>query len=183
MKLAFTGASGTGKTTIAEKLSSILEVPVNPVGSRYITKKMNLSSPYDVDAFGLRKEFQHRLLTEKSYWELDKASENQSYITDRTHLDNLIYSIMHGCVQTVDKQYIENAVKFTEFYTHIVFFPLDVFIKTDDDSARMNNIEYQKTYETLLKVFLDRFFPNRYYTLTSVNENDRVAEVLKYLNG
>lgn len=176
-KIAFTGASGTGKTTTAKLISEKYGFEINPVGSRYITDQMQLRSPYDVDAYGLRQEFQTRLFQEKLKWE----QERSSFVTDRTYLDNLIYSIMHDCVKTVTKDYISDTVKQTKKYTHIVFFPLELFINTDHDPARRSNIEYQKTYETLLKTFLDCYVPNRYLTLTSSSAEDRVKEISEYI--
>ena len=59
MRIAFCGASGTGKSTLAKwivenaaelKLDGI---ELNPVGSRSVAKAMGFSSPYDVDkAYG-----------------------------------------------------------------------------------------------------------------------------------
>lgn len=177
IRLAFAGASGTGKTTTAQLISKKFNMPINPVGSRYITDEMQLRSPYDVDAFGLRQEFQTRLFNNKLEWE----RINNQFVTDRTHLDNLIYSIMHDCVKTVDKNFINATINATKKYTHIVFFPLELFINTDHDPARRSNIEYQKTYETLLKTFLDCYLPNRYLTLTSVKAEARVEEISEYI--
>jgi len=49
MKIAFAGASGTGKTTLAKYLSEKLDLPFNPVGARSVAKKMGFDNPYDVD--------------------------------------------------------------------------------------------------------------------------------------
>lgn len=181
LRIAFTGASGTGKTTTALLLSSDIGLPINPVGSRSVAASMNLSSPYDADAFGLRAEFQKKLFLDKTNWE----KENESFITDRTHLDNLVYSIMHDCVKTVGVEYIEQTVLLTKQYTHIVFFPLDVFIKTDSDTARLNNIEYQKTYEYLLKMFYHSQGKQEFnmLILKSLSAEDRLKEIRHFING
>ena len=50
MKVAFLGASGCGKTTLAKYVSSdVLKVPFNPIGSRSVAASMGFSNPYDVD--------------------------------------------------------------------------------------------------------------------------------------
>lgn len=40
MRIAFTGASGTGKSTLAQWLSRELSLPMNPVGARSVAKDM-----------------------------------------------------------------------------------------------------------------------------------------------
>lgn len=55
MKIAFAGASGTGKTTLARWVSDTYGLPLNPVGSRSVAKEMGFvgpdgeGRPYDVD--------------------------------------------------------------------------------------------------------------------------------------
>jgi hypothetical protein len=49
MRIAFCGASGTGKTTLARFLSERFELPLNPTGSRSTAKALGFDSPYDVD--------------------------------------------------------------------------------------------------------------------------------------
>lgn len=49
MRIAFCGASGTGKTTLARYLSERFELPLNPIGSRSTAKALGFESPYDVD--------------------------------------------------------------------------------------------------------------------------------------
>lgn len=49
MRLAFCGASGTGKTTLARMWSRLTGDELNPVGSRSVAAEMGFRSPYDVD--------------------------------------------------------------------------------------------------------------------------------------
>jgi hypothetical protein len=49
VKIAFCGASGTGKTTLAEWVSETYNLPMNPVGSRSVARLMGFDNPYDVD--------------------------------------------------------------------------------------------------------------------------------------
>lgn len=59
-QIAFTGASGTGKSTLARWLAEELGVPFNPVGARSVAKAMGFydpstgeARPYDVDKASL----------------------------------------------------------------------------------------------------------------------------------
>jgi dephospho-CoA kinase len=178
LKIAFAGASGTGKTTAATILSKKLGLEINPVGSRTVSAEMGFKSPYDVDAFGKRSEFQKKLLEDKMSWE----SSHDKFITDRTHLDNLVYSIMHNCVQTVNVDFINSAILYSQAYTHVVFFPLESFINVAEDNCRLNNIDYQKTYEFLLKMFINNNLPkDRLLTINSSSLDSRVQEIMEFI--
>src|SRR5271170_3399791 len=88
LRVAICGASGTGKTTLATFISETYGIPMNPVGSRSVSKAMGFDSPYDVDKAGKRAEFQRRLVTEKCEWE----AAHDTFVTDRTTFDNLAYT-------------------------------------------------------------------------------------------
>jgi len=58
--VAFTGSSGTGKTTLAKWLAKELDVPFNPIGARSVAVDMGFvdekgeARPYDVDNASLK---------------------------------------------------------------------------------------------------------------------------------
>jgi hypothetical protein len=52
MRIAFCGASGTGKTTLAKALGEFFELERNPVGARSVAREMGFDNPYDVDRAG-----------------------------------------------------------------------------------------------------------------------------------
>lgn len=176
LRIAFCGASGTGKTTTSKAVAEKLGFEFNPVGSRSVSANMGFASPYDVDAFGKRAEFQNQLLEEKKNWELQR----NSFITDRTHFDNLAYSIMHDCVKTVSPEFIEKIVNYSRLYTHIIFFPSSVFIDVGNDPQRVGSNDYHKIYEWILKMLLDTH--NFKYYLMSVSDiEERVKKVLQWV--
>ena len=106
MRIAFAGASGTGKSTLANFLAKEYGLPVNPVGSRSVSAAMGFASPYDVDRAGKRSEFQQRLLDEKLAWERD----HEAFVTDRTTLDNLAYTTLHD-VHSIDAATLTQATQ------------------------------------------------------------------------
>lgn len=168
LRLAFSGASGTGKTTLTNILARALDLPVCPVGSRTVAAAMGFSSPYDVDKAGVRAEFQQRLLTEKAEWE----AAHDSFITDRTHLDNLAYCTLHS-VYDVNEKYVDKVLARTCRYTDIVFTRMDDFQIVGDDPARVADKSYHRMYEHLLEGLFDDFIKASEYT-QSVEDETRV---------
>ena len=154
LRIAFAGASGTGKTTLVQKMNEGLRLPVCPVGSRSVSAAMGFASPYDVDAAGERATFQRRLLREKASWE----TSHQDFITDRTHFDNLAYTAMHAPA-ALDMGFLTEVIQAAQAYTHVFFLPVEVpsdFISTASNNARIDNLTYHMVYSTLLRGLLER---------------------------
>ncbi len=151
-RIAFTGASGTGKTTLVSILAEKLGLEVNPVGSRSVALAMGFRTPYDVDKVGRRAEFQERLVQEKWYWEQQRAD----FITDRSMMDNYVYALMH---EGIPRQYSDHSTmhvlrQYMAHYTHVFFCPIHAFHDVADDPSRVNDSSYHARYEeTLLSTY------------------------------
>jgi len=152
IRLSFTGASGTGKTTLAEWVSKQYGIPLNPVGSRSVAKLMGFDNPYDVDKAGKRGEFQHRLVEAKREWE----DTHESFVTDRTTLDNMAYTVLHD-VYCINQELVKKVSEGLGRYTHVIFCPIDAFIRIGDDPHRVGGGKYQadQTYHELYELVLD----------------------------
>ena len=171
LRIAFCGASGTGKTTLAKYLGQLRGLPLNPVGSRTVSQAMGFDSPYDVDAAGRRGEFQHRLVTEKRAWEDD----HDSFVTDRTTLDNLAYTMFHD-VYCIDEALLQAVVAGMSRYTHIVYCPVSAFIKHGGDSARVNSAVYHELYDTTIEALLVRYKARHTKLLTLIGSQLEVRQ-------
>ncbi len=145
LRVGFCGSSGTGKTTLASYVAETFGLPINPIGSRTVSKAMGFDSPYDVDAAGRRSEFQRDLLYEKFKWE----SLNDSFVTDRTVADVITYTALH-CVRSIDETQILDVALGMRRYTHIFYCPESIFCNTDGDPDRVTDLSYQKVYDQCL---------------------------------
>jgi predicted ATPase len=150
LRIAFCGASGTGKSTLAAALAAHFNLPLNPVGSRSVSAAMGYASPYDVDRAGRRAEFQRRLLANKCAWE----AAHESFVTDRTTLDNLAYQALHA-VESVTGAVVAEAVTGLARYTHVFYCPVWAFCAPGDDSARVQDLTYHRVYDAVLRGFLE----------------------------
>jgi len=175
VRIAFAGASGTGKTTVAKRISDILGLPLNPVGSRTVARSMGFENPYDVDKAGKRAEFQKRLVTEKMAWETTR----EAFVSDRTTVDNLCYTVLHD-ISAVDEDLLSQVEVGMGRYTHVFFFSVNSFCDTSGDSHRIQERTYHDIYEIVLTGLLDRFCPRSFLTLPldCGDVEERVREVL-----
>jgi hypothetical protein len=176
VRLAFTGASGTGKSTLATAIATKLSLPICPTGSREVAKAMGFDNPYDVDGAGKRAEFQKRLFAAKAAWEhttLDselpftdvhgtlagaghRPPPVGGFVTDRTYLDNLAYTAMHSRETAAEPMFREVVIQAMQIYTHIVFCPVRAFHNLADDPARVSELTYHHEYECILMEMLGR---------------------------
>ena len=83
-RLAFCGASGTGKSTLATRLAQELGLDLNPVGSRSTARAMGFDNPYDVDKACLAT-YVHYVLS-ASRWTTAIEGETYGY----THVGQLV---------------------------------------------------------------------------------------------
>src|SRR5262245_53754282 len=117
-RVAFIGASGTGKTSIISLLPHVKSLPSR---SREVAVLMGFKTPYEVDAAGKRSEFQERLLTDKIFTE----SVTDEFITDRSVVDVLTYYAIHDPI-SVREDLIQETKLALRRYTHVFLCPIDV---------------------------------------------------------
>ncbi len=159
-RIAFAGASGTGKTTIAKQVAAFLGLQLQPSFARQVAAEMQVASPYDVDALGRRDEFQLRVLNATLGWQLSRLS--QGFVADRTVWDAHAYTCEHSSASTASAHLMHmvracNAaeVPTPQLYTRVVFCPIDSFFVLGDDPARSKDPAYHHRFEKLLLQFLE----------------------------
>jgi len=153
LRVAFTGAASTGKTTLMNFVAETFGLQPNPVGARSVAQAMGFESPYDADAAGRRAEMQRRIVTEKIAWE----AAHESFVTDRTTLDNLTYTILHD-VDSLDEELYEKHVEAVRRYTHIFYCPQG-YVPFKPDGVRRNSETYQRIFDHVLAGLLKEHAP------------------------
>lgn len=150
LRIAFMGASGTGKSTVLRAVNAALQLPLVESGSRQVTAEMGLASPYDVDALGKRGEFQQRLLGRK----IKEEASLDDFISDRTVIDVLTYYAMHDAAN-IGEGHIRTALVNFARYTHCFIFPIDAYFNPGNDPQRLKGVGYHRVFEALAWSFLE----------------------------
>lgn len=164
MKILISGISGIGKTTLAKHISEQYKIPFVIGSSKILWPKFKINTHQELinkcstsPRFAL--DFQYELL---EYREKEMAN-NQTFVTDRSPLDNLAYfllQISHNCSQLQTSDYIEACRKsFPVNYTQLYLdFNKDVLAQmgeVEDDGARIINNYYQLTVASVFDNIID----------------------------
>ena len=175
-RIAFAGASGTGKTTLVTHFSNALNLPINPVGARFVAAELGFSSPYDVDKAGQRAHFQQLLLFKKLQWE----ATQENFITDRTPFDNLTYTALHD-VHSIDENQLSSSLLGLKRYTHVFLCPIMAVFNPGDDAARVKDRTYHVLYESMLRGLFWQL-ENKPHVMYESDSNRRIALVRRVLD-
>lgn len=138
MKIAFTGASSTGKTTLAKALEEKLLLTYINVDSRKIIDNLNHSN---IDNLNEQEfiEFQKIWLDEK----LKNENSLEQFITDRTYIDAIAYMLNRNIN---DNEIFNRYIKNMKVYDFIFYLPVGRIPFSDDgyrskDEASNKNVD------------------------------------------
>jgi len=154
MKVAFTGAGGTGKTTLAKYLSEKWGLPYVGSVSREVMKEMQVESEDAQNAMteGALLELQLAIADRR----MSSLAPHASYVTDRCALDNYIYGLRRcGSALTEQhrKTWEEQAVK--DLYSHdLVFYAPNGLFTAKPDGVRQSDIAHQSLMDLAMYGFL-----------------------------
>ena len=184
MKIAFTGASGTGKTSVLNGFlktskTNNLNYKSIVVNSRKLLTTLGLGGVANIDPSEFRV-FQLMHLAQK----IDKEfEERENFITDRSFADCLAYWRMH-CSKIATKQennIVENLCKNAiKCYSYHFFFPTG-FIRLEDDGFRHTSAKYHYDFEKGLMTVLSEVGIEP-VPMPLSNVEERVKFILGYIN-
>lgn len=184
MRIAFTGSGGTGKTTLLEEINKELELPVIGEGIREWLSEHGFDDFKDMETTDVVK-MQDDTLNRKTQIE----SELQSFIADRTTVDNMAYALRWigsedtGSYDTWMAQYIMRAMNHADSNYDIIFMLPWGEIPIEDDGTRSTKQWYQYMMQNIIERHIYMLERPYIYEVEHVALDDRVRECLKIIHG
>lgn len=167
MRIALAGASGTGKTTLARKMSKHFGVPM----LEYDVNGTKLSvarfaaltlfgepNPYIANDNESRTKF-FNLLADLVSEFCDKNYET-GYVWDRSPADQWAYAALHGPEE--DFHNPETLVQMLRGFDTVLVCPMSRFFNLGNDSVRKTSLDYHSATEALILRFLATYAPGKH---------------------
>jgi predicted ATPase len=184
MRIALTGASSTGKTTLLNDLiqtPALIKCGIKSVlmDTRRILSKMGLRADGFGSDPGRMKAFQWALLEEKV--KLENLETN--YITDRSTVDLAAYWLIRdvkGGLSEEDERYISDCKAFASKYDLHLHLPFGAIPFTDDGHRPKERLFNECICRTVNRLLYQWNLPH--LRLESVDRLERVREVLSLID-
>lgn len=156
MRVIFTGAGGTGKTTMAEYVSDRYAVRLIESSSRTVQKEFGLEKEDDqlmlstVELTALQNAITDR------YWSSIEGVE--SYVSDRTILDHFTYRVMKGWNLITEDELAEYEAMIEEQFTfaHLVVYAPTGLFDPPADNFRTESVVQRDLFDRLIVGTIDR---------------------------
>lgn len=148
LRVAFSGCSGTGKTTLAKWVSEEFGLPFCTVLARDVAKEMGFPTVYALGEAGKRPEFARKVFDRKRDWE--RAHFDTGFVTERSQFDEFAYGIMHSH-EIYTMEWIREIQVAQALYNHVYILPKAFHQDLSDDPARKTAPGYHHIYEGVLR--------------------------------
>lgn len=159
MKIGLFGASGTGKTTMAKHIEQITgkKIPYVSCAASDLFPKYGFKTHRDVlnADQSTALAFQMDLLQFRK----DKLKGHDSFITDRTPMDNATYFLTQSAPNlsnAVVKEYMSLCEESLNDYDLLVHMPVNTF-KWEDEGKRVESEDYHWAWDLVAQGLLKRF--------------------------
>lgn len=177
MKIIFTGAQGTGKTSVMDALPDSLH-KIKGVTRKVITEKNLTINEYSDNC------------TQKHIFDAyeHELTVNDNYIAERGLIDVLAYSISrmkaNRCSPTLIETQFEHLRKFSENNKDVVYVYFPIEFEIISDGTRSIDKEFQKEIDCIIHEILEELKPiygTKFITVSGSVE-ERVKQIEKLLS-
>ncbi len=151
MRIGITGGHGTGKTTLAEALAKQTGLPLIEEQARVVAQTLGIETVKSLkDDPKLGSKFQWECLNQQL-----RAEKRQSFISDRTTIDNAVYWLRHHAHRWPSEAtnfYYQRALGNVRNYDLIIYVPPEIM--PEDDGFRGTDRSQQLEIDTYIRAFL-----------------------------
>ena len=172
MKIALTGSSSTGKTTLSHGIASISDsLQYITVDARSIIETFSIKN---VDKFS-NKDFK---LFQKEWIRIKRKNELliQNFITDRSFIDPLAYMKDRNIT---DDTLADKCISYMNDYDIVFYIPFGN-IPFKSDGYRSDNLERHENIDKNIQLLLEENKIN-YYTIEDISVEDRIDYMVKVI--
>ncbi len=182
MRIAFTGAGGTGKTTSAVSLSNDLDLPMMKSASRIVYEERELTEALVLnmgpeDQIDLQTDiFHQKVVNDREY----------SFVADRTVLDHYAYCLAYcgGHMNNATFQRFEEETRqaMLSNYSHVFYFPWGYW-NAAPDGVRSNVDAWQSQIDALITGYILRWNLPVIEVPQTLGETGRYDFIMQVING
>lgn len=191
LKVALTGSHGTGKTYIIEKLTDRLEEDgyvvrqiVSP--TRYVKSlgfNNNKSLDFKTEWMCVALRIQRQRSAIKELADIEEMGKKTVLLSDRCLLDELSYTLeaveRFGSQELLGfyhmaKKFIEEDV--VDFWDYLFYKPIHPDFLPVADSARLDDVEYQKSVDSAMLFHFNEFYKYRDNGFKAQEDRDQAVQ-------
>ena len=188
-RIVFIGAHGTGKTTLANKLSELLNIPVVESVAREFFRNWSImeSSGLINDTPNTRKsEVMQNILCSQSHWDFMRwVNVGYPIIMTRCPLDTIAYGFaddyVRDSVMSDNLNILKNDPEFRKAIEKSLFVYIPIEFDIENDGVRPTDKKYQKEVDGYMRTLMSCFDIAPLVVTGSVEE--RCRQVLVKLFG
>lgn len=167
-RIMICGTSGTGKTTLANHISELYELPFISTSAKAVWRDFGFKShagahTRSVLDKGIGMEYQMSIL-EQRY----KALQGEQFVTDRSFVDNATYMLMelgHLVTNSEVEDFLKYCSKGMSKCDLLIFIRWTKDIVLEDDNNRIVNNYYQAMVDKIMEwVLYSGYITNPYNT-------------------
>ena len=172
MRIGLTGTMSVGKTTLAKALGELDQFKDHSVQTERSKYLSNLGIPLNTDST-LRGQF---------VFLAERASELlvDNIITDRTIWDVCAFTLSAKSIADYEKRDFVTAAMHLKQYYDVVIYVSPEGVEMEDNGVRETDIEYRSKIDTVIKMSLDEFRPDKLITVSGTTD-ERIATILQNL--
>ncbi|MGH7194889.1 MAG: ATP/GTP-binding protein, partial [Candidatus Saccharimonadales bacterium] len=176
-RIVITGASGVGKTSLANVLAEKLQLSLIPEVARRLCHQMGYRNPTEIPD---QQSFRQAVLDEQI---IEERAQSQ-FVSDRSTIDCwVLWQRWQICsAMTYDSEAYYNTCRdHAKTYTHVIYVP--PMFTPPDDEFRWTEPDYVKQIDRIIRLTLyDWSLLDRKFTISCDGPEARAAAVAAWLN-